>query len=86
MASTQVVAIADPPKQTPERICADLVFVCECLGAGGIQRVVSVLSNEWSRRGRKVCVVTRLDRRLFTLEGSDQNIVFQGDAVSSLMT
>jgi glycosyltransferase involved in cell wall biosynthesis len=62
------------------------VFVCECLGAGGIQRVVSVLSNEWSRRGRKVCVVTRHDRRFFTLEGSVQHVVFQGDAVSSLMT
>ncbi|MEA2891666.1 MAG: GalNAc-alpha-(1-_4)-GalNAc-alpha-(1-_3)-diNAcBac-PP-undecaprenol [Bradyrhizobium sp.] len=69
----------------PERVCADLVFVCECLGAGGIQRVVSILSNEWSRRGRKVCVVTRLDRRFFTLDGSVKHVVFQGDAASRLM-
>ena len=84
MASTQAVAIAAPRKQTPEQACADLVFVCECLGAGEIQRVVSVLANEWSRRGRKVCVVTRLDRRFFTLESSVQHVVFQGHAVSSL--
>jgi glycosyltransferase involved in cell wall biosynthesis len=85
MTSTQAVAIADPPKQTPEHVCADIVFVCENLEAGGIQRVVSILSNEWSRRGRKVCVVTRLDRRFFTLEASVQHVVFQADAVPGRM-
>lgn len=45
--------------------CADLILVCNSLDAGGIERVVSTLANEWSRRGRKVCVVTMHDRRRF---------------------
>ncbi|HZB45397.1 MAG TPA: glycosyltransferase [Pyrinomonadaceae bacterium] len=44
---------------------ADLILVCNSLDAGGIERVVSTLANEWSRRGRKVCVVTMHDRRRF---------------------
>lgn len=44
---------------------ADLVLICNSLDAGGIERVVSTLSNEWSRRGRKVCVITLHDRRRF---------------------
>ena len=44
---------------------AELIFVCNSLEAGGIERVVSTLANEWSRRGRKVCVVTMHDRRRF---------------------
>jgi glycosyltransferase involved in cell wall biosynthesis len=44
---------------------ADLILVCNSLDAGGIERVVSTLANEWSRRGRKVCVVTLHDRRRF---------------------
>jgi glycosyltransferase involved in cell wall biosynthesis len=42
---------------------ADLILICNSLDAGGIERVVSTLANEWSRRGRKVCVITLLDRR-----------------------
>jgi GalNAc-alpha-(1->4)-GalNAc-alpha-(1->3)-diNAcBac-PP-undecaprenol alpha-1,4-N-acetyl-D-galactosaminyltransferase len=44
---------------------AELILVCNSLEAGGIERVVSTLANEWSRRGRKVCVVTMHDRRKF---------------------
>ncbi|HEX6625450.1 MAG TPA: glycosyltransferase, partial [Pyrinomonadaceae bacterium] len=44
---------------------ADLILVCNSLDAGGIERVVSTLANEWSRRGRKVCVITMHDRRRF---------------------
>ncbi len=44
---------------------ADLRLVCNSLDAGGNERVVSTLANEWSRRGRKVCVVKMPDRRRF---------------------
>ncbi|MET0624426.1 MAG: glycosyltransferase [Pyrinomonadaceae bacterium] len=44
---------------------AELILVCNSLEAGGIERVVSTLANEWSRLGRKVCVVTMHDRRKF---------------------
>lgn len=44
---------------------AELILVCNSLDAGGIERVVSTLANEWSRRGRKVAVVTLYDRRQF---------------------
>jgi GalNAc-alpha-(1->4)-GalNAc-alpha-(1->3)-diNAcBac-PP-undecaprenol alpha-1,4-N-acetyl-D-galactosaminyltransferase len=44
---------------------ADLILICNSLDAGGIERVVSTLANEWTRRGRKVCVVTMHDRRRF---------------------
>jgi len=37
---------------------ADLLLVCPHLGEGGVQRVVSILANAWSRQGRKVCVAT----------------------------
>jgi len=37
---------------------ADLLLVCPHLGDGGVQRVVSILANAWSRQGRKVCVAT----------------------------
>jgi glycosyltransferase involved in cell wall biosynthesis len=44
---------------------AELILVCNSLDAGGIERVVSTLANEWSRRGRKVSVVTLHDRQRF---------------------
>lgn len=44
---------------------ADIILICNSLDAGGIERVVSTLANEWSRRGRKVSVVTLHDRRRF---------------------
>lgn len=51
----------------PRRVefSAELVLVCNSLDAGGIERVVSTLANEWSRRGRKVAVITLHDRRRF---------------------
>jgi glycosyltransferase involved in cell wall biosynthesis len=55
---------------------AELIFVCNSLEAGGIERVVSTLANEWSRRGRKVCVVTLHDRRrFFTLDPGVPHLV-----------
>lgn len=47
------------------KFSADLILICNSLDAGGIERVVSTLANEWSRQGRKVCVVTLHDRRRF---------------------
>jgi hypothetical protein len=44
---------------------AELILVCNSLDAGGIERVVATLANEWSRRWRKVCVITLHDRRRF---------------------
>lgn len=44
---------------------AELILVSNSLDAGGIERVVSTLANEWSRRGRKVSVITLHDRRRF---------------------
>ena len=44
---------------------AELILICNSLDAGGIERVVSTLANEWSRRGRKVSVITLHDRRRF---------------------
>lgn len=51
----------------PRRVdfSAELIFVCNSLDAGGIERVVSTLANEWSRRGRSVAVITLHDRRRF---------------------
>jgi GalNAc-alpha-(1->4)-GalNAc-alpha-(1->3)-diNAcBac-PP-undecaprenol alpha-1,4-N-acetyl-D-galactosaminyltransferase len=44
---------------------AELILVCNSLDAGGIERVVATLANEWARRGRRVCVITLHDRRRF---------------------
>ena len=44
---------------------AELILVCNSLDAGGIERVVTTLANEWTRRGRKVSVITLHDRRRF---------------------
>jgi len=44
---------------------ADLILICNSLDAGGIERVVSTLANEWSRRGRRICVITLHNRRKF---------------------
>jgi len=40
---------------------ADLTLICPHLGDGGVQRVVSMLANEWSRNGRRVSVITLYD-------------------------
>lgn len=44
---------------------AELILICNSLDAGGIERVVATLANEWAGRGRKVCVITLHDRRRF---------------------
>ena len=44
---------------------AEIILVANSLDAGGIERVVSTLANEWARRGRKVSVITLHDRRRF---------------------
>lgn len=51
--------------RAPTDFTAELILVCNSLDAGGIERVVSALANEWARRGRRVCVVTLHDRRRF---------------------
>lgn len=62
----------------PERVdfSAEIILVCNSLDAGGIERVVSTLANEWSRKGRKVAVVTLHDRRRFyNLDPSVHHII-----------
>jgi glycosyltransferase involved in cell wall biosynthesis len=57
---------------------AELILVCDSLAAGGIERVVSTLANEWSRRGRKVSVVTLRDReRFFSLDPAVHHVVVE---------
>lgn len=55
---------------------AEIILVCNSLDAGGIERVVSTLANEWSRRGRKVSVVMLHDRRrFFALDPSVHHVI-----------
>jgi glycosyltransferase involved in cell wall biosynthesis len=62
---------------------AELILVCNSLEAGGIERVVSMLANEWSRRGRRVCVVTMHDRRkFFTLDPRVHHVVIDRAGVT----
>src|SRR5213594_2946458 len=57
---------------------AELILVCNSLDAGGIERVVSTLANEWSRRGRKVSVVTLHDRhRFYALDPEVHHVVVE---------
>src|SRR4051812_12505725 len=57
---------------------ADLILVCNSLDAGGIERVVSTLANEWSRRGRRVCVITQYDRaRFYTLDTEVHHVIIE---------
>ena len=64
---------------------ADLILVCNSLDAGGIERVVSTLANEWSRRGRKVCVITQYDRqRFYTLDPEVHHVVIDRAAVGQV--
>lgn len=64
---------------------ADLILVCNSLAAGGIERVVSTLANEWTRRGRKVCVVTMHDRqRFFTLDPAVHHVIVDKAGVTWL--
>lgn len=62
----------------PRRVdfSADLILICNSLDAGGIERVVSTLANEWTRRGRKVSVVMLHDRRrFFALDPSVHHVI-----------
>jgi glycosyltransferase involved in cell wall biosynthesis len=64
---------------------ADLILVCNSLDAGGIERVVSTLANEWSRRGRKVCVITQYDRqRFYTLDPSVHHVILDKAVLAQL--
>jgi hypothetical protein len=64
---------------------AEIILVCNSLEAGGIERVVSTLANEWSRRGRKVCVVTMHDRRkFFALDPRVHHVVIDRAGVTRL--
>jgi glycosyltransferase involved in cell wall biosynthesis len=60
---------------------AELILVCNSLEAGGIERVVSTLANEWSRRGRRVCVITQYDRaRFYSLDSEVHHVVIERGA------
>jgi glycosyltransferase involved in cell wall biosynthesis len=64
---------------------AELTLVCNSLDAGGIERVVSTLANEWSRRGRKVSVVTLHDRkRFYTLDPAVHHVVVEQEGTTLL--
>jgi glycosyltransferase involved in cell wall biosynthesis len=64
---------------------ADLILVCNSLDAGGIERVVSTLANEWSRRGRRVCVITQYDRqRFYTLDPGVHHVVIERAAAGQV--
>jgi glycosyltransferase involved in cell wall biosynthesis len=57
---------------------SEIILVCNSLDAGGIERVVSTLANEWSRRGRKVAVVTLHDRkRFYTLDPAVHHVIVE---------
>jgi glycosyltransferase involved in cell wall biosynthesis len=64
---------------------AELILVSNSLDAGGIERVVSTLANEWSRRGRKVSVITLHDRRRFyQLDESVHHVVIDRAGLNRL--
>jgi glycosyltransferase involved in cell wall biosynthesis len=67
----------------PRRVdfTADLILVCNSLDAGGIERVVSTLANEWSSRGLRVCVITQYDRaRFYSLDPEVHHVVIERGA------
>ncbi len=64
---------------------AEIILICNCLDAGGIERVVSLLANEWSRRGRKVCVITMHDRRRFyALDAAIHHVIIDRTGLTRL--
>jgi glycosyltransferase involved in cell wall biosynthesis len=64
---------------------AELILVCNSLDAGGIERVVSTLANEWSHRGRKVCVVTLHDRqRFYALDPAIHHVIIDRAGITRL--
>ena len=65
---------------------ADLILICHSLDAGGIERVVSTLANEWNRQGRKICVITMHDRRrFFSLDPGIHHIIVDSANVTWLV-
>lgn len=69
----------------PADFSAELILVSNSLDAGGIERVVSTLANEWSRRGRKVSVVTLHDRhRFFKLDPAVHHVVVEQQGATRL--
>lgn len=65
---------------------ADLILICHSLDAGGIERVVSTLANEWNRQGRKICVITMHDRRrFFSLDRGVNHIIVDSAKVTWLV-
>jgi glycosyltransferase involved in cell wall biosynthesis len=66
---------------------AEIILICNSLDAGGIERVVSTLANEWSRRGRRVSVVTLHDRsRFYQLDPAVHHIVVEDQGATWLPT
>jgi glycosyltransferase involved in cell wall biosynthesis len=64
---------------------AEIILVANSLDAGGIERVVSTLANEWARRGRKVSVITLHDRRRFyRLDESIHHVVIDRTGLNRL--
>jgi len=62
----------------PIDFSAEIILVCNNLDAGGIERVVSTLANEWSRRGRKVSVITLHDhKRFYRLDSAVHHVVVE---------
>lgn len=71
----------------PRRVdfTADLILVCNSLDAGGIERVVSTLANEWSRRGRSICVITQYDRaRFYSLDPEVHHVIIDRAATAHI--
>ena len=65
---------------------AEIILVANSLDAGGIERVVSTLANEWARRGRKVSVVTLHDRRRFyQLDESIHHVIIDRTGLNQLV-
>lgn len=57
---------------------AEIILVCDSLSAGGIERVVSTLANEWSRRGRRVSVVQHHNGETFyTLDPAVHHVIVE---------
>ncbi|MCA1605043.1 MAG: glycosyltransferase, partial [Acidobacteria bacterium] len=64
---------------------AEIILIANSLDAGGIERVVSTLANEWTRRGRKVSVITLHDRRRFyQLDESIHHVVIDRTGLNRL--
>lgn len=61
----------------PNSLSTDIAFVIDRLGAGGAQRVLSILANYWALQGKKVCVITYNDtgKDFFVLDKKVHRII-----------